>query len=81
MDKESERNLFFNSCHEIRILLEIFFLNILESVVCLSQTTTKFVRLTILNHRMFIPSFVNGLRFFSSGIATYFFFSNSAKTN
>ena len=82
--KKVKEIYFFNSCHEIRILLEFSWpslLNILESVVCLSQTTTKFVLLTILNHIMFIPSFVNGLRFFSSGIATYFFFSNSAKTN
>ena len=56
-------------------------LNILDSVFCLSQTTTKFVLLTILNHIIFIPYFVNGLGFFSSGIANYFFFSNSAKTN
>ena len=56
-------------------------LNILDSVFCLSQTTTKFMLLTILNHIIFIPYFVNGLGFFSSGIANYFFFSNSAKTN
>ena len=78
MDK-NERNRFFNSCQEIRILLEFSWpslLNILESVVCLSQTTTKFVLLTILNHIMFIPYFVNDLTFlFSSGIATFFFFS------
>ena len=39
-------------------------LNILDSVFCLSQTTTKFVLLTILNHIIFIPYFVNGLGFF-----------------
>ena len=76
---KNERNRFFNSYQEIRILLEFSWpslLNILESVVCLSQTTTKFVLLAILNHIMFIPYFVNDLTFFfSSGIATFFFFS------
>ena len=85
LDKENERNLLFNSCHEIRIFAQFFLTFALKhsrySVFCLSQTTTKFVLLTILNHIIFIPYFVNGLGFFSSGIANYFFFSNSAKTN
>ena len=84
MDKENERNLLFNSCHEIRIFAQFSWpslLNILDSVFCLSQTTTRFVLLTILNHIIFIRYFVNGLGFFSSGIANYFFFSISAKTN